>query len=129
MWNQIWDSRSEKSAILTYLMALNFNLVLMFASKRLKFIKSTECRASKIAKRDFLNFEPPKLISRKIWMTEKSWNSTLFYTAMLLKPQVFFREIVYQNKTIISCWFFNFCYWTKNRFLNSIFQPNSELLY
>ena len=42
---------------------------------RLKFAKSTKFRTSKMAKTAFLQrLNWSKLISRKIWMTEKSWN-------------------------------------------------------
>ena len=42
---------------------------------KLKFIKSTKLRGQKIAKMAILDIlESPKLISRKIWVIEKSWN-------------------------------------------------------
>ena len=42
--------------------------------RRLKSTKSTKFRAQKMAKAAFLVLYPPKLISRKIWMTEKGMN-------------------------------------------------------
>ena len=48
---------------------------------RLKFTKLTKFRTPKIAKTAiFALLESPKVISRKIWMTEESWN---FHTVLL----------------------------------------------
>ena len=59
--------------------------------RRLKSTKLTIFKATKIAKKSVLELlDSPKLISRKIWMTEKFWN---FHT-VLLSPFwiLFFRD-------------------------------------
>ena len=67
------DCRSAKSANLKSLWILIFMKFCSFW--RLKFTKVTNFRAPKMAKAAFLDLQnSPKLISRKIWMTEKSWN-------------------------------------------------------
>ena len=64
------DSRSAKSAILTHSEALNF-----CTFWKLKFTKSTKFRAPKIAKMAVSELlVSPKLISRNIWVIEKSCN-------------------------------------------------------
>ena len=67
-----WDSRSAKSVILTHLEALNFDF-----NKFLYFLKAEnyqikQVKSPKMAKTAFLELlDSPKLISRKIWITEK----------------------------------------------------------
>jgi len=79
-----WDSRNAKSDILTYLQVLIFMNFCIFW--RLEFTKSTKIRAPEIAKTAvLLLLDSPKLISRKIWMTEKTWN---FHTVWPL-PDVY----------------------------------------
>ena len=70
------DCRSAKSAILTHFKRLWILIFMKFCSFwRLKFTKVTNFRAPKMAKAAFLDLQnSPKVISRKIWMTEKTWN-------------------------------------------------------
>ena len=49
----------------------------IYPSWRLRSIKCTKFRAPKMALLELL--DSPKLISRKIWMTEKSWNFHTVY--------------------------------------------------
>ena len=68
-WNQSWRIYSLK--------------ICHFNKLRLKFIKYPKLRALQMAKNAFLELpDSPKLISRKIWMLEKSWN---FHTVMHLR--------------------------------------------
>ena len=70
--------RIAKCAILTHLEALNFDfyfLSILALFEGWNLPQKPKFRAQKIAKTTVL--ASPKLISRKIWMTEKSWN---FYT-------------------------------------------------
>jgi len=69
---KFWNSRSLEFAIWAHL-ATEFWLFMTFW--RLKFTKSTKLRAPKMAKMAVLELlKSPKLISRKIWVAEKSWN-------------------------------------------------------
>ena len=66
------DPRSTKCAILTHVEALNFDFHALLG---LKFTKLAKFSAKKMVKTAVLQLlHSPKLISRKIWMTEKSWN-------------------------------------------------------
>ena len=85
-WNQFRESRSSKTAIFANFGALKFvnlvNISLQKLKKCKNFIK-TKFRASICVKMaDFALLESPKkLISRKIWVIEKSWNfHTVKYT-------------------------------------------------
>ena len=70
------DCGSAKSAILNTLEALNFDFFALFW--RMKLAKLTNSGPPKLLKRLVLELlDSPKLISRKIWMTEKSWISTM----------------------------------------------------
>ena len=77
------DARSTKSAILTRFGPLDFNFYVFFCPLwSVKLTKKSKLKVSKIEKRTFLELlHSSKLISRKIWMTEKSWN---FHTAVCM---------------------------------------------
>ena len=71
------DSRSAKSAILSHLIGLNlyFYEFLHFLKAKIYLIKKIQGRAPKMKKMAVLQLlDSPTLISRKIWMTQKSWN-------------------------------------------------------
>ena len=69
------DSKSAKSAILTHLEALNFNFhdFLYFLKAAIyQMNKFTALKMAKLA--GFAILKSSKLISRKIWVIQKSWN-------------------------------------------------------
>ena len=78
------DSRRTKSAIVTHFRGYEFWFLYIFALWKAKIyqiykirsLRNSEC--GKMA--DFARVESPKLISRKIWVIEKSWN---FHTVQL----------------------------------------------
>ena len=78
MGNWFRDFESVKSTALTHLKALDFDFLNFCTFWRQKLTKITKFRAPKIAKICiFETFTFSKLISRKIWITEKSW---IFHT-------------------------------------------------
>ena len=67
-WNQFWDSRSAKSAIERIYRLMNFGTFW-----KLKWTKLTDSRAPKLTKKALLEvLNSQILISRKIWVIEKS---------------------------------------------------------
>ena len=85
-------SRSAKSAIFTHLGLWILIFMNFFIFWRLKFTKSTKFRAPKMAKTailELLNFQ--NLISRKIWLIEKSWNfhTVVWTNVWLVKTPIF----------------------------------------
>ena len=87
------------SAISTHLEALNFDFYEFFHIWRPKFTKWTIFRAPKIAKMAVLGLlDSPKLISRKIWLIEKSWN---FHTVILKWCVDFYKNSVSPKKVSV----------------------------
>ena len=93
------ESRSAKSAILTH-SRLRILILMHFCTFwRLQFTKWTKFTALKVAKTAiFALSESSKLISRKIWVIQKSWNC---YTV----PYCIFKDISMK-------WFFKECLFT-----------------
>ena len=54
-------------------------------------LKLAKFRAQKVAVLGLLNF--PKLISRKIWLTEKSWNFHTVHTYMISNPLMYLQTV------------------------------------
>ena len=69
-------SRPAKNAVFTILGALNFVDLMNFSlQKVLKCLKvKIQSLAKSVKMADFALLESPKLISRKIWVNENSWN-------------------------------------------------------
>ena len=117
------DFRSAKSAISTYLKALKFDFLRNFGTFwRLKFKKFTKVRGPKRTKTgslELLDFS--KLISRKIWVTEKSWNFHTVSCRLLLwhftKRQILNGVSTFWGKASIdrrSCVLSTFSSWIVN---------------
>ena len=69
------NSISAKYAFLTHLQALNFEFYDFWTFWKVQFTKLTKFWDHTLAKTAVLGLlDSPKQISRKVWMTEKSWN-------------------------------------------------------
>ena len=68
-------SRSEKSAIFAHLETLNYDFSWNFAILKAEILlKQNQELRKKVKTSTFWHLKSPTLISRKIWVTEKSWN-------------------------------------------------------
>ena len=76
------ESISAESAILTHLGALNFEFHEFCIFWRLQSTKLTKFRAPNMAKMALELLNSPKLISRKIWVTEKFCNFHTIHTLL-----------------------------------------------
>ena len=98
------DCGSAKSAILNTLEALNFDFFALFW--RMKLAKLTNSGPPKLLKRLVLELlDSPKLISRKIWVTEKYWIFNLPISFQPFSWHVHLTSFQLKNiKCIINPW-------------------------
>ena len=83
------DSWSAKSAILTHLEALNFDFYEFLHFLRDEFTKWKKFKAPKIAKMAvFALLKSTKLISRKIWVIQKSWKFYVHCDVLFAKTKL-----------------------------------------
>ena len=92
------DFSNSKSAILTCLDALSFDFYEIFALfEGWKLPIQLNSEPLKLQKRQIFEFlDSPKFISRKIWMTENSWNFHIVQKTMV-PPKIILRTIEYKD--------------------------------
>ena len=99
--SKIGELRDSKSAILTNWEALKFEFWW------LKFTKSTNLTVPKMAQLAILELlDSPKLISRKIKVTEKSWNFHTVEKQETYSHKKYFVKLTFVGKMLLSR---NFC--------------------
>ena len=108
------DSWSAKSAILTHLEALNFEFLYFLHFLKAEIYQMNKIHSPKMAKTAvFALLEFTKLISRKIWMIQKSWNFHTVCSYVLIGIKISSKLLLQKMPSVLFqiVWFRVTCYY------------------